>query len=231
MITLYGVPFSAHTRKVIVAARHKGIALELVPTVPLMPTEQLPAPFVEHSPLRKIPVLVDDGFGIADSSVIAQYLERRHPQPPLFPAEPRAHARALFIEEFVDGGLAEAVLHGVLFQRVFGPQFLGLEPDHALIHRSLHEIIPARLAYLEQALGGDWFVGDALSYADITVASMLLNLHLAGESLDETATPRLYRFLRRIAQQPALKAALQAEVGPARGVPGLDLRIYEQLGA
>jgi hypothetical protein len=37
MLKIHGVPFSAHTRKVIVAAIEKGIAHEVVPVIPLTP--------------------------------------------------------------------------------------------------------------------------------------------------------------------------------------------------
>ena len=37
MLTIHGVPVSVHTRKVIVAALHKGLAFEVNPVVPLGP--------------------------------------------------------------------------------------------------------------------------------------------------------------------------------------------------
>ena len=37
MLKIHGVPISVHTRKVIVAALHKGLAYELVPVVPVVP--------------------------------------------------------------------------------------------------------------------------------------------------------------------------------------------------
>ena len=78
-------------------------------------------------------------------------------------------------EEFIDGGLSPHVLRGLLMQRVFAPRFLNLPPDNALIEKSLNEMIPPRLAYLESTLTGDYFAGNAFSIADIAVASILLN--------------------------------------------------------
>lgn len=37
MLKIYGVPISVHTRKVIVAALHKGLAFESVPVAPEAP--------------------------------------------------------------------------------------------------------------------------------------------------------------------------------------------------
>lgn len=70
------------------------------------------------SPLGLIPVLQEDGFTLPDSSAICAYLDRRYPNHPLYPQEPKEFARALRLEEFVDGGLAPHVLRGLLMQRV-----------------------------------------------------------------------------------------------------------------
>ena len=66
MLRIHGVPFSAHTRKVILAAIEKGIAYELVPVVLLAP----PAGWTDLSPLGLIPAIEHDGQALADSSVI-----------------------------------------------------------------------------------------------------------------------------------------------------------------
>src|SRR5687767_772055 len=99
MLEILGVPFSAHTRKVLLALREKGMPFELVPLIPLTP----PAGFAELSPLGKIPVLRSPELTIADSSVICHYLERIHPTPSIYPSDAAQFARALWIEEFVDG--------------------------------------------------------------------------------------------------------------------------------
>jgi glutathione S-transferase len=57
------------------------------------------------SPLGKVPVLVDGADVIADSSVIARYLERLHPEPRLIPSDPTARAYALLLEEWADEAL------------------------------------------------------------------------------------------------------------------------------
>jgi glutathione S-transferase len=223
MLKIHGVPFSAHTRKVIIAALEKGIPYEIVQVIPLAP----PPGWTEASPLGLIPVIQDGDFTLADSSAICQYLERAYPGPSLYPGDARQYARVLWIEEFVDGGLAPHVLRGLLMQRVFAPRFLGKAPDEALIHASLTQMIPARFAYLEQALTGDWFVADAFSMADITVASILMNFRFAGEAIDPASYPKLAGFLRRALARPSFRKALQAEVPAAQSVGALDLRVYE----
>jgi glutathione S-transferase len=82
MLKIHGVPFSAHTRKVIVAAIEKGISYETVPVIPLKP----PPGWTEVSALGLIPAIQDGDFALADSSVICQYLELAFPGAPLYPS-------------------------------------------------------------------------------------------------------------------------------------------------
>jgi glutathione S-transferase len=222
MLQIHGVPFSVHTRKVVWAAREKGLPYEIVTVIPMNP----PPGWAELSPLGKIPVLRTGTLDVVDSSVICQYLERLHPAPALYPAEPSAFARALWIEEFVDGGLAPHVLGGLLRERVFAKRFLGRAPDEGLIKRSLETEIPPKLAYLEDALQGDYMIGSALTIADVAVASMLLNFTYAGERL--AAYPKLGRHLRARLRDPKMKPAFTAELEAGRGVEGLDLTVLRE---
>jgi glutathione S-transferase len=227
MLRIHGVPFSAHTRKIILAASEKALAYELVPVIPLTP----PAGWTEISPLGLIPAIEDGDFTLADSSVIALYLEQSYPQHPLYPSGAQARAHALWIEEFVDGGLAPHVLRGLLMQRVFAPKFLNKAPDEALIRTSLTEMIPPRLAYLEQALQGrEYFGGDSFSVADIAVTSILINYHYAGETLNEQAYPHLHAHLRRTLRRESLRAAFAREVPASASIGGLDLRLLRSVG-
>ena len=223
MLKIHGVPFSAHTRKVIIAALEKGIPYEIVPVIPLTP----PPGWTELSTLGLIPAIQDGEFTLADSSVICQYLDRAYPGASLYPGDARQFAHVLWIEEFVDGGLAPHVLRGLLMQRVFAPKFLGKAPDEALIHTSLTQMIPARFAYLEKVLTGDWFVANSFSMADVTVASILMNFQFAGEVIDVASYPKLARFLARALARPSFRKALQAEIPAAKSVGALDLRVYD----
>jgi glutathione S-transferase len=224
MLKIHGVPFSAHTRKVIIAALEKGIPYEIVPVVPLAP----PPGWQDLSPLGLIPIVQDGEFTLADSTAICQYLDRAYAgNTALYPGDARQYARVVWLEEFVDSGLAPHVLRGLLMQRVFAPKFLGKAPDEALIQTSLTQMIPARFAYLEKSLSGEWFVANAFSMADIAVASMLMNFSFAGEVVDAGLYPKLSRFLERALARPSFRKALQAEIPAAKSVGALDLRVYD----
>jgi glutathione S-transferase len=219
MFEIFGVPFSAHTRKVLLTLREKGLPFESVPVIPLNP----PSGWRELSPLGKIPVLRAPEITVADSSVICQYLERVRPTPAVYPSDPVEFARALWFEEFVDGGLAPHVLGGLLLERAFAERFLKRAPNETLIRRSLDQELPPRFAYLERNIQGDYLVGSSFSIADITVASMLINYQFAGERLD--AYPTLQRYVQTLFRRPCFQQAFAAELPAAEQLGGLDLSV------
>ena len=222
MLEILGVPFSAHTRKVILTLREKAVPYETVPVIPLNP----PPGWQELSPLGKIPVLRTPELTVADSSVICQYLERLHPNPAVYPAAAADFARALWLEEFVDSGVAPHVLGGLLLQRVFAPRFLNKAPDELLIRRSLEQELPPRFGYLERCVDGDFLVGAQLSIADITVASMLINYHFAGERLDRF--PKLQKYFKTLLRRPCFQQAFAIELPAAQQIEGMDLDILRE---
>ncbi|MGH8238771.1 MAG: glutathione S-transferase family protein, partial [Steroidobacteraceae bacterium] len=184
------------------------------------------------SPIGLIPAIEDDGVRLADSSVICLYLERKKPLPSIYPAAAADYGQALWVEEYVDGNLASHVLTGLLLQRVFAPKFLNRPTDTAAVDKSLTQMIPPRLAYLESVLTGEYFAGSAFSIADITVASILINFHYAGEMLSAATYPKLHRFLRSVLRLPSFAAALEIEAPAAVAATGgaMDMRLLKELG-
>src|SRR5688572_32634619 len=98
---LYGSTLSPFVRKVMAFAGEKGIEIELKPTG--FPNRE--PDFCAASPFNKMPALVDGDYCLADSSAIVHYLEAKHPEPALIPAEPRARGRTIWFDEFADTSL------------------------------------------------------------------------------------------------------------------------------
>src|SRR5262245_746078 len=101
-----GSYLSPYVRKVLVCLDLKGVAYEIDPIVPFLGDQR----FTQLSPLRRIPVLMDDRVTLADSSVICEYLEDRHPEPALRPRDVAARARARWLEEFADTRLGDVFI-------------------------------------------------------------------------------------------------------------------------
>ena len=82
-VRVIGTYISPYVRKVLVVLDLKGIGYQIDPIIPFMGDER----FSRVSPVRRIPVLIDDRVALADSTVICQYLDDRYPDPPIFPRD------------------------------------------------------------------------------------------------------------------------------------------------
>ena len=206
MLKIYGVAPSIHTRKVIITALEKRLKYELEPVFPFDP----PPGWEMLSPTGKIPAVADDGYALADSSVIVAYLEKKYPEHALYPTQPTEYAQALWIEEFCDGQVAPKVI--TLFQqKILGPQVRKEKPDAVVIADVLENKLPPAFDYLEGLLQGQYFIGHSLTIADVTIASNLLVYHYVGGELAATRYPKLKAHFERMLRRPSFQTALKAE--------------------
>lgn len=219
-IKIYGVPLSVHTRKVILAARVKGISHEVVPVIPVIP-DHPPPNFRELSPTGLIPAIDDDGYTLADSTAIVLYLERKSPEQPLLPAQPRDYGRALFLDAWAGAELFRRIVHPLFHNQVVGPRIRKQPGDQAAIEKALNDALPQAFGYLEKLSPEAFLVGTGLSLADLAVVSNLIMFHYLGYRIDPNRYPRLAAYFLR--QRTALTwvAALQDERPFAENM-GLD---------
>ncbi len=153
------------------------------------------------TPVGKLPVLDYDGERIADSTSIASFLEQRHPEPPLYPADARDRALAHVFEDWADESLywfevylrfsypevkrravellcegrpaVERALFGVVVGRIYPPK-LRAQGIGRLPHAEGERRFLEHVDHLNALLEGRKFlVGEAQSIADIAVVSQL----------------------------------------------------------
>jgi glutathione S-transferase len=226
MLKIYGVPISVHTRKVIVTAIEKKLAYENEPVIPFHP----PAGWDELSPTGKIPVMTDGDLTLRDSSVICAYLERVHPDHPIYPAETASFVQALWLEEYADGTIFREIIHGLFFQKVIRPNILGQPTDTAAIEAILANALPKLLGYLERRIAGKYLVTDRFGIADIATVSNLINFHYLGYRLDAQPFPKLAAYFAGQLRHPSIETALRAEQ-PVAAKMGLDRSFLGELAA
>lgn len=209
MRKVHGVGASPFVRKVRVALAEKGLDYELEPVFPF----GVSADFKKISPLGKIPVLQEDDYYLPDSSAILDYLEAANPSPPLFPKDPRDRGRAVFLEEYADGGIASKLTGVIFFQRIVGPKFMGQPTDEAAVEKAIAEEVPAVFDYLEGLLkdGNEYLVNGALSIADISVTSQFVNLAHAQFTVDKARWPKLAAYVDRMMARPSFANLIAEE--------------------
>jgi glutathione S-transferase len=157
---LYSGPVSMFGAKAEIAVLEKGIDCprELVPFSLATLYEPKHAVVARVNPKQQVPVLVDGDLELYDSTQIFEYLEDAHPEPPLWPREPRARARARLAELESD--------------EVFFPNVVTLMPRQRVAAGD--EGVAAALAAIEHfyaktdaSLAARDYLAESFSYADI----------------------------------------------------------------
>ncbi len=205
---IHGSALSPFTRKVVLSAMEKDIAFESRDLNPYAP----PDDFKSMNPLKRVPIVQDGEFTLADSSAICGYFEAKYGDTQaLFPEEAMDYGHALWIEEYADTALFTDISEGV-FRPIFINQFLGKPVDHAAVESALSKALPLRFDYLESQLEDrTWFAGDRLTVADLSVYSQLVNLLHAQCLPSSDAYPHLMAHFKQIQIRPSAEILHRSE--------------------
>jgi glutathione S-transferase len=154
---------------------------------------------------RTLPVLVLDGEAIGDSTRIIEALERRQPEPPLYPADPTERREALELEDFFDEELGPYSRLLALHRMLPEPELMlsaftpDLQGGRRVAARAIYPLIRRRVVAdfgidersvalaegkcrgacerLQVELGpSGYLVGDRFTVADLTLAALLAPL-------------------------------------------------------
>lgn len=200
LVDIVGSYLSPYVRKVLVCLDLKGIGYRIDPIVPFFGNDE----FTAISPVRRIPVLIDDFVTLSDSTVICEYLEERYPNPPLYPSTPEVRARARWLEEFADTRMGEVFIWRFFNEIVIKKFVWGEETDASVVKNTLDTEIPQVLDYLESEMpskGGFFFGG--IGIADIAVATFFRNAGFAGFTIDAQRWPIAAEFVARTLDHPS----------------------------
>ena len=159
-----------------IALSEKHISWEPI-HVNLRANEHKTPEFLALNPYGKVPVLLDQGAVIYESTVVNEYLEDRFPDPPLMLRDPLGRAEVRLWEDYGDNaflGPAEGIFVHDKGWRTFEPERL----------EQMRQRIRDVLTRLEQHLEGKKFlVHDTFSLADICFAPRIMILDQLGAPL------------------------------------------------
>ena len=179
------------------------------------------------NPRAKLPVMIDDGVKLADSTDIIRHLEARHPEPRLYPQDPRTRAMALMLEDWAD----ESLYWHVVYERwqvpeqfakfaevIFSPVPAAARPMvRLLVGRQTRgqlrgqglgrlgvgeqrEKFRAALDWLDSMVAGQFLCGAELSIADVAVAAQIGALNVPFTPVADAeihAHAKVMRWLER----------------------------------
>ncbi|MEH6569797.1 MAG: glutathione S-transferase family protein [Halioglobus sp.] len=203
---IYGANLSPFVRKVLSVCAIKGLEYEHVIVMP----GSVPEGYLQISPLGKIPALEDGDLKISDSSVICEYLEERYPDIAVLPGDPAQRARSRWFEEYGDSRFVEA-LAPYFVENVVKPAMGGGAPDIEKLEQLAKDVIPMRLAYVEEQLPAEGFLFGNIGIADIALCSPLISGMYGGMALNADLYPKTAAFLERVKSHPAMVSVLAAE--------------------
>jgi len=213
-------PFCVKVRD---ALRYKRVPFETINATSPMQVRKL-------NPRGKLPVMIDDGTKLADSTEIIRHLETRHPEPRLYPQDPRTRAMALMIEDWAD----ESLYWHVVYERwqvseqfakfdavVFSPVPAAVRPMVRLLFArqtrgqlrgqglgrlgvgEQREKFRSAMDWLDSMVDGQFLCGSELSVADVAVAAQVGALNIPFTPVAEAeihAHAKVMRWLERTSE-------------------------------
>jgi glutathione S-transferase len=200
MITLHGLSLSNYYNKVKIVLLEKGLPFTEVPQRVQSTDETV----LNATPLGKIPFIRVDGQTLCESQVICDYLEARHPQPALVPADPLAAAKVRELCAFMELYI-ELVGRDLYAQAFFGGTVS--ESNQARVKAQLARNIPAfkRLAKFAPYVAGDTFtLADAAAYAALPAAASATKLVL-GEEMVAAAGIDWKAYIKLLGERPSVQ--------------------------
>jgi glutathione S-transferase len=204
---LYGSSLSPFVRKTMAFLSEKGLKAELKPVI----FQDKDPGFRGASPFGKMPGFRDGDFAISDSTAIITYIEAKHPEPALLPAEPESRARTIWYEEFADTILV-ATMGKVFFNRIVSPMFLGTPGDLAAAETAEKDEFPPLIDYLERVMpDSGHLVEDRLTLADLAVASPFVNFGHCGITVDASTHPKTAAFVDAMLARPSFAPIVAQE--------------------
>jgi len=193
---LYSGPLSMFGAKAEIAALEKGLDVEVI-MVPF-DMDRLYEPkhpeVLRVNPRRQVPVLLHGETEIFDSTQIFEYLEEVKPDPPLWPQERAARARARLLELKSDEIFFPSIIRLMSLQDRLGDPAAVAACDASARYYGEMEV--------ELALG-DYLAG-SYSYADIAFYMAQLFASRMGAPMT-AATPKLLLWRERLTARPAIR--------------------------
>lgn len=206
---LYGHPFSSYTWKVLIALYEKRLDFEF-----RILDDQHPEHWAQLRalwPRGQMPVLNDGGRGVAESSIVIEYLDLAYPETPrMIPQSQEAALQARLMDRVFDCHL-EASFQAAVSEYL---PFITDTPDPRRVERA-RGVLSTIYPWLEAQLPEDgWACGGEFGLADCSGAPALFYADWTQPIPDECRKLKAYRA--RLLARPSVARCVE-DARPYRG--------------
>ena len=215
---LYAHPFSSYCQKVLIALYENDTSFDY--RVLSADDEQTAAEHAALWPLKRMPVLVDDGRTVVESSVIIEYLGQWHPGPlRLIPEDASKALDVRMMDRFFDNYVSTPM------QKIVIDCIRSVENrDHQGVAEA-RQMLAASYRWLDDEMSErEWAAADAFSLADCAAAPALFYADWV-HPIDK-AFSKVHAYRQRLLARPSFARAVD-EARPYRplfppGAPDRD---------
>src|SRR5262245_43867168 len=213
-IEVFGHPFSSYTQKALIALYENDTPFTFRTIAPDEPDNN--ARFAALWPIRKFPILVEDGRTVLEATAIIEHLAARHPgRIALIPADADLAVEARMMDRVFDNYVMTP--QGKFVWDVLRPE-ANRDPYGVNEARTMLETIYAWLD--ERMAARAWAVGDTFTLADCAAAPSLFYADWTHEIPAQFTNLKAYRA--RLLARPSVARAVDG---------GRPYRHYFPLGA
>ncbi|MDX1485176.1 MAG: glutathione S-transferase family protein [Alphaproteobacteria bacterium] len=208
MRRLYHLLLSPFSRKVRVVLGEKTLPFELEAEKVWLRRPE----FLALNPAGQVPVLVeDDGTVLADSGVIAEYLDEVYPDPPLIGEDPVGRAEVRRLVAWFDLKFDREVTRNLTGEKI-QKRFLGLGEPNSEAIRAGHSNLQVHMEYICWLVERrNWLAGERFSLADIAAAAHVSTLDYIGDVPWDKFEPAK-EWYARIKSRPSFRPILADHV-------------------
>lgn len=216
-LTLYGHPFSSYTQKALVALYENATRFEFRM---LDGSEPVASEFEALWPIKRFPILVDDGRTFVEATIVIEHLGLRHPGPVrLIPADADEALEVRKLDRFFDNYVS-IPMQKTVFDSIRPADVrdsYGVGEARAMLDRAYR--------WLDDTMADrKWAAGDEFSLADCAAAPSLFYADWVHPIAPSFENVRAYRT--RLLARPSFARAVE-EARPYRkffplGAPDRD---------
>lgn len=196
MLKLYCFPRSGNSREVKIVLAEKNIPFEPVNVHADKEVKESPE-FKKASPRGTVPAIIDGDVYMSEAFLINQYLDKKHPSPPLMPSDALRRAEIEAFVKEIDKALVLNV--GLLLIECI---LKAKDQQREEVKQKKRQEIQEGLTALDKRLEGKEYLFGTYSLADVAITPHIAALPMLGSGIP-AELKNMTAWLERIKNRPS----------------------------